>query len=200
MSFETNWKTVLSSILEELTEEEFRKMLFYLDKIPQGVKDGKAREEIPNLIVQYYGTEGSISEIDKIMKKIPRNDAKVQKLLRPFVEKLKKRQEEKGPCGAIQQRNVPAEDSYPYSLLLGRRKFVEGVSDANLNKLLGKLLEHGVINDEEMQSAKNKTRADNARIPDRRVRRKGNKPCLLLINTPVSWIYSFSAKRALWMN
>ncbi|KAF1378112.1 hypothetical protein PFLUV_G00186720 [Perca fluviatilis] len=92
---EAKWETALSSILEELTEEEFRKMLFNLVKIPQGVKTGKAREYIPDLIVQHYGTEGSISVIDEIMKKIPRNDAKVQKLLHPFVEELKKRLEEK---------------------------------------------------------------------------------------------------------
>ncbi|XP_031162584.2 uncharacterized protein LOC116054974 [Sander lucioperca] len=92
---EAKWKTALSSILEELTEPEFRKMLFNLAKIPQGVKTGKAREYIPDLIVQYYGTEGSISEIDKIMKNIPRQDAAVQEPLRPFVEKLKKQRQGK---------------------------------------------------------------------------------------------------------
>ncbi|TDH05403.1 hypothetical protein EPR50_G00142630 [Perca flavescens] len=92
---EAKWKTALSSILEELTEPEFRKMLFNLVKIPQGVKTGKAREYIPDLIVQYYGTEGSISEIDKIMKNIPRQDAAVQELLRPFLEKLKKQRQGK---------------------------------------------------------------------------------------------------------
>ncbi|XP_078121923.1 uncharacterized protein LOC144527618 [Sander vitreus] len=95
MLLEAKWKTALSSILEELTESEFRKMLFNLVKIPQGVKTGKTREEIPYLIVQHYGTEGSISEIDKIMKNIPRQDAAVQEPLRPFVEKLKKRRQEK---------------------------------------------------------------------------------------------------------
>ncbi|XP_078122674.1 uncharacterized protein LOC144528097 isoform X8 [Sander vitreus] len=95
MLLEAKWKTALSSILEELTESEFRKMLFNLVKIPQGVKDGKTREEIPYLIVQHYGTQGSISEIDKIMKNIPRQDAAVQEPLRPFVEKLKKQRQGK---------------------------------------------------------------------------------------------------------
>ncbi|XP_035864678.1 uncharacterized protein LOC118496564 [Sander lucioperca] len=96
-SVANKWETALSSILEELTDQQFNKMLSYLDKIPQGVKTGKAREEIPNLIIQHYGPEGSISEIDEIMKEIPRNDPKVQNLLRPFVEKVKEqRQEEKG--------------------------------------------------------------------------------------------------------
>ncbi|XP_078121850.1 uncharacterized protein LOC144527577 [Sander vitreus] len=95
MVLEAKWKTALSSILEELTESEFRKMLFNLVKIPQGVKDGKAREEIPYLIVQHYGTQGSISVIDKEMKNIPRQDAAVQEPLRPFVEKLKKQRQGK---------------------------------------------------------------------------------------------------------
>ncbi|XP_035846692.1 uncharacterized protein LOC116054973 [Sander lucioperca] len=111
---EAKWKPALSSILEELTESEFRMMLFNLFKIPQGVKDGKAREDIPYLIVQYYGTEGSIYEIDKIMKNIPRNDAAVQQLLRPFVEKLKKqRQGKKGTMrnlGSATKKQKPAAD------------------------------------------------------------------------------------------
>ncbi|TDH05402.1 hypothetical protein EPR50_G00142620 [Perca flavescens] len=97
MLLEAKWKTALSSILEELTDSQFRKMLLNLVKIPQGVKDGKAREDIPYLLVQYYGTEDSISVIDKEMKNIPRNDAAVQEPLRPFVEKVKKqRQGKKG--------------------------------------------------------------------------------------------------------
>ncbi|XP_032365047.1 uncharacterized protein LOC116679498, partial [Etheostoma spectabile] len=93
---EAKWKPALSSILEELTEPDFRKLLYSLVKIPQGLKTGRTREEIPDLIVQHYGTEGSISEIDKIMKKIPRNDAAVQEQLRPFVENLKMHQGKKG--------------------------------------------------------------------------------------------------------
>ena len=94
LALETTWKTALTSILEELTPSDFRKLLFKLDKIPKGVKTEKHREELPDMIVQHYGTEGSISVIDKEMKVLPRNDAKVQGLLRPFVEKVKKRRQE----------------------------------------------------------------------------------------------------------
>ncbi|KAF1378104.1 hypothetical protein PFLUV_G00186640 [Perca fluviatilis] len=113
-SVANKWKTALSAILEELTERQIAKMLLYLDKIPQGMKNGKTREEISNLIIEYYGPEGSISKIDEIMEEIPRKDPKVQNLLHPFVEKVKEqRQEEKGPSGATLQRNVPEEDSDP---------------------------------------------------------------------------------------
>ncbi|XP_035846722.1 uncharacterized protein LOC118492966 [Sander lucioperca] len=118
MLLEAKWKTALSSILEELTDSQFRKMLLNLVKIPQGVKDGKAREDIPYLIVQYYRTEDSISVIDKEMKNIPRHDAAVQEPLRPFVEKLKKqRQGKKGTTrklsidyGSVAKKLKPAAD------------------------------------------------------------------------------------------
>ncbi|XP_078122283.1 uncharacterized protein LOC144527860 [Sander vitreus] len=192
-SVANKWETALSSILEELTDQQFKKMLLYLHKIPQGLKTGKTREEIPDLIIEHYGTEGSISEIDEIMKAIPRNDAKVQKLLRPFVEKVKEQwQEEKGPSGATQQRNVPAEDSFPAEdsvpadekLFNVRAEFIERVSDPVLNKLLDKLLEHHFINDEEMESVTTKkSRADKARDLIDMVRRKGPKASSLLIST-----------------
>ncbi|XP_074466303.1 uncharacterized protein LOC141752341 [Sebastes fasciatus] len=91
--FEAKWTAALVSILEELTEPQFSKLLFKLDTIPQGLKSGRTREDIPHIIIQYYGTEESISVIDKEMKLLPRNDAAVQQLLLPFVEKLKKQQQ-----------------------------------------------------------------------------------------------------------
>ncbi|KAI3373338.1 hypothetical protein L3Q82_006641 [Scortum barcoo] len=97
-NLETKWRAALFSIMEHLEESEFQKLLFNLSKIPHGVKSDKTRSEIPKIIIQYYGTEGSISVIDKEMKQIPRMDADVQELLRPFVERLKKqRQKNKGP-------------------------------------------------------------------------------------------------------
>uniref|UniRef100_A0A8D0CW54 CARD domain-containing protein n=1 Tax=Sander lucioperca TaxID=283035 RepID=A0A8D0CW54_SANLU len=74
---------------------------------------------------------------------------------------------------------IPAEKK----LFKVRKGFVEGVSDANLNQLLDKLLHVGVINDEEMQSVNTKTRADKARDLIDTVRRKGNKASLLLMDT-----------------
>ncbi|XP_035522303.1 uncharacterized protein LOC118331459 [Morone saxatilis] len=92
-TLEKGWKAALTEILEHLTESQFSKLLFKLDKIPQGVKAGKAREQIPQIIIEYYGTEDSILVIDKEMKLIPRRDAAVQQPLSPFLEKLKKLQQ-----------------------------------------------------------------------------------------------------------
>ncbi|XP_073335029.1 uncharacterized protein [Pagrus major] len=119
-TLESKWKTALTSILEELTESQFKKMLFDLDKIPQGVKSDKVREEIPQIIIEHFGTEQSITVIEKQMKQIPRMDAAVQDLLRPFVDKLKKQQQKKkeaaskaaaaAASGSVDKKQKPAAD------------------------------------------------------------------------------------------
>ncbi|XP_028450400.1 caspase-1, partial [Perca flavescens] len=138
-----------------------------------------------------------------------------------FVEKLKKRQKEKGTTsecastsgsGARKRKPaagttsklaadsglpkkqktavgpseaIPAEDSVPAEekLLKVRTEFVKRVSDANLNQLLDKLLEHGFINDEEMQSVRTKVKAEKARNLIDLVREKGPEASSLLIDT-----------------
>ncbi|KAL3051923.1 hypothetical protein OYC64_002029 [Pagothenia borchgrevinki] len=88
-ALETKWRTALSSILHQLTKDEFRKLLFKLEKILPGLKGGRPRGNMPSLIIQYYGTEGSITFIDRLMKELPRLDAAVQQPLKEIKE-LKK--------------------------------------------------------------------------------------------------------------
>ena len=92
---EKKWKTALTSILEELDESEYKKMLFCscFDKIPKSVKTGRSREEMPQIIIQ-LGADESISAVKEAMDLIPRKDSKIQDLLRPFVDKLRKKREE----------------------------------------------------------------------------------------------------------
>uniref|UniRef100_A0A665TTF6 CARD domain-containing protein n=1 Tax=Echeneis naucrates TaxID=173247 RepID=A0A665TTF6_ECHNA len=66
-------------------------------------------------------------------------------------------------------------------LLLARAEFIQRVSDTVLNQLLDKLLERGVISDEEMQSARTKSRAEKARDVIDSVRRKGEEASSFLI-------------------
>ncbi|XP_037620232.1 uncharacterized protein LOC119485029 [Sebastes umbrosus] len=85
--------------------------------------------------------------------------------------------------------NVPPEDSVPAEdnvspeerLRLVRTKFVNGMSDPNLNKLLDELLQRRVISDEEMESIRTKTRADKARDLIDTARRKGTEASRVLI-------------------
>ncbi|XP_071361957.1 uncharacterized protein [Trachinotus anak] len=100
-NLESKWKTALTSILEELREAEYNKLLFSLDKIPTGVKSSKAREEMSQIIIQYYGAEKSIAVIKKEMERIPRMDCKVQDPLRPFVDKLKNKRQKMNNCKKV---------------------------------------------------------------------------------------------------
>lgn len=89
---EEEWKIALTEILEELDRSQYKKMLF-LSGIPKHVRTDKPREEMPQVIIEHYGVETSVLEINKIMDRIPRRDETVQDRLRPFVERLKKKQE-----------------------------------------------------------------------------------------------------------
>ncbi|KAK5917625.1 hypothetical protein CgunFtcFv8_002457 [Champsocephalus gunnari] len=91
---ETEWRSVLSSILDELTENQFRKLVSNLEEIPQGRREGRPSDEITSLIIQYYGTEESIELIDDLMEKLPRKDAVVQQPLKEMKDDLKKFQEQ----------------------------------------------------------------------------------------------------------
>ncbi|XP_022600469.1 uncharacterized protein LOC111221380 [Seriola dumerili] len=92
MISETEWKETLTLILEELRSQQFTKMLEMLEKIPRSVKTERSREEMPKIIIEHYGLEGSISAIADVMDLIPRRDARVQDPLHTFVKKLRKKQ------------------------------------------------------------------------------------------------------------
>ncbi|XP_028277198.1 uncharacterized protein LOC114446015 [Parambassis ranga] len=84
---EGRWKQALGSILEELDETQYMKLLM-LSKIKRCLRD-KPKEEMPEILIQHYGVEKSITAIRGIMEKIPRRDEAVQSQLKPFVDELK---------------------------------------------------------------------------------------------------------------
>ncbi|KAI4785700.1 hypothetical protein KUCAC02_037607, partial [Chaenocephalus aceratus] len=57
---------------------------------PQGLKEGRLRGDMINLIIQYYTPEESIPLIDCQMKILPRKDNKVQQPLREIKDELQK--------------------------------------------------------------------------------------------------------------
>ncbi|XP_028451490.1 uncharacterized protein LOC114566867 isoform X2 [Perca flavescens] len=91
---EEEWKKALTSIVEELEDKQYTKMLECL-VIPKGQRSSTSREKMPGKIIERYGLLDSISEIDKAMDYIPRRDPTIQGLLRPFVDKLRIKQENK---------------------------------------------------------------------------------------------------------
>uniref|UniRef100_A0A3B4TT42 Uncharacterized LOC111231189 n=1 Tax=Seriola dumerili TaxID=41447 RepID=A0A3B4TT42_SERDU len=74
-------------------------------------------------------------------------------------------------------QNVPAEEM----LMTVRTQFINRVSEPVLHKLLDKLLERGVITDDEMESAATLNRPDKARVVIDMVRRKGSQASSALI-------------------
>ncbi|TDH15580.1 hypothetical protein EPR50_G00010230 [Perca flavescens] len=94
-----------------------------------------------------------------------------------------------GPGAAGAPRSVPAEHCVPAEdgvpadkkLFSVRTQFVERVSNAVLDQLLDKVLEHEIINDGEMQSMNIKAKADKARDLIDTVRKKGTKASSVLI-------------------
>uniref|UniRef100_I3KS50 CARD domain-containing protein n=2 Tax=Oreochromis TaxID=8139 RepID=I3KS50_ORENI len=63
-----------------------------------------------------------------------------------------------------------------------RKQFVDQVSDSTVNQLLDNLLQQGIINKEEMDSARIKPRADRARDVIDVVRNKGEEASSSLID------------------
>ncbi|XP_053183666.1 uncharacterized protein LOC128366930 [Scomber japonicus] len=81
-----------------------------------------------------------------------------------------------GPRSGNLQRYLPAGDINPAEKLrLVWEEFVTRVSEPNLNQLLDKLFGFGVINDDEMESARSEMRANKARKVIDMVRRKGTE-------------------------
>uniref|UniRef100_UPI0037E92A45 LOW QUALITY PROTEIN: NACHT, LRR and PYD domains-containing protein 1a allele 5-like n=1 Tax=Semicossyphus pulcher TaxID=241346 RepID=UPI0037E92A45 len=87
------------------------------------------------------------------------------------------------------QSTVPAEDRAPAQdrapaekeLLSLRTQFLSRVSEPVLNQLLDKLLQDGIITDDEMQSIRTKVKAEKARDVIDTVRRKGREASSVLI-------------------
>ncbi|XP_030603057.1 uncharacterized protein LOC115792598 [Archocentrus centrarchus] len=109
---EEEWRIILTEILEDLDEQQYNKMLICLSEIPKCVKT-KSREEMPQAIIERYGVETSIHRINEVMDQIPRKDAKVQDWLRPFVDKLKNKQEKTGKKRKSCEMDSKSEDETP---------------------------------------------------------------------------------------
>ncbi|XP_044195675.1 uncharacterized protein LOC122972555 [Thunnus albacares] len=75
----------------------------------------------------------------------------------------------------------PSDDPAETKLKSVREQFIAGVSEPNLRKLLDKLLQRGVINNDEMEFARTLNRAEKTRQVIDMVRRKGTEASSALI-------------------
>ncbi|CAG5956784.1 unnamed protein product [Menidia menidia] len=81
-----------------------------------------------------------------------------------------------------------------------RVQFINGVSDSVLNQLLDKLLQHGAMINEEMQTAKKKPRAEKAPDVIDTVMRKGHESSKTLIEALREVDPYFSRELKLWLS
>ncbi|XP_071393296.1 DNA ligase 1-like [Centroberyx affinis] len=103
---ERGWKRALTSIIEKLDKRQYKKMLNSLDRITESEKRS-SRKEMPQIIIQLLGVEESISAMEKVLDEILRGDEVVQKLLRPFVDKLRNKHQKQKDKGEKRKRGDP---------------------------------------------------------------------------------------------
>ncbi|CAK6983523.1 caspase b-like [Scomber scombrus] len=166
----------LINLLDDLREEDFKIFKWHLKKEKLGdiepIKEsklGKAeRPDVVDLMVEKYKFAGAVEVTKSLFQKISRND---------LVDKLPNIGSGAAGPGPAVMPSVPADEK----LKSVRTQFIERVTDSNLNTLLGKLLEQGIINDGEMESAENPIRAKKAGALIDMVRKKGPESSSALI-------------------
>ncbi|XP_026147930.1 NACHT, LRR and PYD domains-containing protein 12-like [Mastacembelus armatus] len=187
-------------ILEDLGENEFKKFKWFLQQ--EGIRRSQLevarRHDTVSLMVQRYGLDGAVEVTKKVLEKIPRKDL-VQSLsdissgpeAGPLWSQTSEAHPPQDPSAAPHTKdaaprneNLQRPQSLSAEILLSsaRAQFVQDVSEQVLNQLLESLLQQGVINQREMESARAETRADRAQAVIDMVRRKGAEASSVLID------------------
>ncbi|XP_023252683.1 uncharacterized protein LOC111647292 [Seriola lalandi dorsalis] len=190
--------TVFIYILDELRDDEFKRFKWFLKKdtvdglqpISESRLSKAEREDTVDLLEQKYGSAGALETMERVLKKISRNDL-VKKLAT-----VSSGAAGAGPAGtrdvSAGTRDVPAgtrdvsagtrDVSAEEKLKSVRTQFIESVSEPVLHKLLDKLLERRVVTEGEMESvAVTPGRKEKARVVIDTVRRKGPEASSALI-------------------
>ncbi|XP_069055156.1 uncharacterized protein [Lepisosteus oculatus] len=85
------WAGALNEVIEELEADEYKKLknILHQKGMPRGLLGDTEKQDLAHRIVSHFGTEASVHVIQEAMARIPRNDAAIQELLKPFVEQLR---------------------------------------------------------------------------------------------------------------
>ncbi|XP_034072017.1 LOW QUALITY PROTEIN: caspase-8-like [Gymnodraco acuticeps] len=110
---EEDWKRDLTIILEDLSSAQFIKMKECLRGFLQVLKDGLSREEMPGTIIEFYGKEKSILEMERVMEEIPKRKSLVQHLLKPYVQKVRSKLEKQQHEKKRRRKKEPEEGTSP---------------------------------------------------------------------------------------
>ncbi|XP_007238447.3 uncharacterized protein LOC103035600 [Astyanax mexicanus] len=88
-----SWYDCLVKILEDLSEEQFKKMKNKMcsmqnDRIPTSHAEDKDRNTLARNMIERWGEEKCISYTRDILKDIPRNDKEIIKIILPFLQSI----------------------------------------------------------------------------------------------------------------
>lgn len=89
---EGDWLAALFDILDELDEEQLKRLksiakaLEGLPQIPKGKLEKAKGSELAVLLIESWGFEASVKATQALMKKLPRNDFAVTSKLIPFLK------------------------------------------------------------------------------------------------------------------
>ncbi|CAB1316381.1 unnamed protein product [Coregonus sp. 'balchen'] len=131
---EDKWCQALTKIIEELDEDQYKKMCHLLNKIPNGVKSDIKPVDMPKTIISHLGMNKSILEMGRVMGKIPRNDSAIQDLLRPFVQNLLNGKQQKEKKGRQKNRKIDSESEETPAATGQKRKYVSDSEDEESEK------------------------------------------------------------------
>nr|XP_015195085.1 PREDICTED: uncharacterized protein LOC102691721 isoform X2 [Lepisosteus oculatus] len=85
------WETALNEVIEELEADEYKKLknILHQEGMFRGLLGDIEKQDLAHRIVSHFGMEASVHVVQEAMASIPRNDDRIQKLLKPFVEQLR---------------------------------------------------------------------------------------------------------------
>ncbi|XP_071382649.1 neurofilament medium polypeptide-like isoform X2 [Centroberyx affinis] len=136
---EAAWKRALTSIIKKLSEPQYEKMLRCLTTMPESVKKNSSKEEMAQKIIEYLGLEESISMMEKVLERIPRRDEAVQKPLRPFVDKLRNKQEKEKDKGEKRKHDDSESETEETETAEMEKKISEAAWKRALTSIIKKL-------------------------------------------------------------
>ncbi|KAK5858135.1 hypothetical protein PBY51_002300 [Eleginops maclovinus] len=88
------WNVNLNDILEGLLRPQYEQMKERLRGFPQDLKEGTSSAKMPETLIEFYGTEGSILEMERVMKEIQMKHIYILSLLTPFVQQVRINQQQ----------------------------------------------------------------------------------------------------------
>ncbi|XP_078074091.1 interferon-inducible protein AIM2-like [Mustelus asterias] len=157
----SNIRAKLLRIVEELSDEEYENLKFFLEdedkkiKIPRGILKDISKPNLVNTLINYYTSQGATKVLEKVLSKVPRNDLlpiKIGPLTRKISQDRPTKLQENQ---SARKQKIDSTPKFPGSRITTLRELKElELNDMSYQKDLtvrGKILEkvnHNYINNQ----------------------------------------------------